>query len=105
ELLEKRREQQQKDIAIIRVEQLYPFPEHELKAALKPYEHVKTIVWCQEEPRNQGAWYIMYDRFMTCIPKRATLEYAGRESMAAPSGGYSALHKKQQIALINEALK
>jgi 2-oxoglutarate dehydrogenase E1 component len=104
ELLEKRREQQQQDIAIIRIEQLYPFPEHELKQALEPYAHVKTVVWCQEEPKNQGAWYIMYDRFVTCLPKSANLVYAGRESMAAPSGGYSALHKKQQIALINDAL-
>lgn len=105
ELLEQRREQKQKDIAIIRLEQLYPFPEHELKRVLEPYLHAKTIVWCQEEPKNQGAWYIMYDRFATCLPPNATLEYAGRESMAAPSGGYSALHKKQQIALVNDALK
>ncbi len=104
ELLEKRREQQQDDVVIIRIEQLYPFPEHELKTALTPYAHVKTIVWCQEEPKNQGAWYIMYDRFLACLPKQATLEYAGRESMAAPSGGYSALHKKQQAALIKDAL-
>lgn len=104
ELLEKRREQQQNDIVILRLEQLYPFPEQELKAALAPYAQVKTIVWCQEEPKNQGAWYIMYDRFLSCLPKTATLEYAGRESMAAPSGGYSALHKKQQAALIKDAL-
>jgi 2-oxoglutarate dehydrogenase E1 component len=105
ELLEKRREQKQEDIAIIRLEQLYPFPEHELKQALSVYTQAKTVVWCQEEPRNQGAWYILYDRFMLCLPKQATLEYAGRESMAAPSGGYSALHKKQQAALIHDALK
>ena len=73
ELLEKRREQKQNDIAIIRLEQLYPFPEHELKQALEPYAHVKTVVWCQEEPKNQGAWYIMYDRFLTCLPKSANL--------------------------------
>ncbi len=105
ELLEKRRELKQTDIAIIRLEQLYPFPEFELKEALKTYAQVKNIVWCQEEPKNQGAWYIMYDRFLTCLPKNAELSYAGRESMAAPSGGYSALHKKQQTALIAEALK
>lgn len=104
ELLEKRREQKQNDIVIIRLEQLYPFPEHELKQALKPYSHVKAVVWCQEEPKNQGAWYIMYDRFLSCLPKQSQLEYAGRESMAAPSGGYSALHKKQQAALIAQAL-
>ncbi len=104
ELLEKRREQKQNDIAIIRVEQLYPFPEYELKAALEPYAGVKHIVWCQEEPKNQGAWYILYDRFLACLPKHATLDYVGREHMAAPSGGYSALHKKQQAALIADAL-
>jgi 2-oxoglutarate dehydrogenase E1 component len=105
ELLEKRREQKQTDIAIIRLEQLYPFPEYELKEALQVYSNAKEIIWCQEEPKNQGAWYILYDRFMMCLPKRATLGYAGRESMAAPSGGYSALHKKQQAALIADALK
>lgn len=104
ELLEKRREQKQEDIAIIRLEQLYPFPEHELREALQAYAQVKTVVWCQEEPKNQGAWYIMYDRFLTCLPKKAELVYAGREPMAAPSGGYSALHKKQQAALIKDAL-
>ncbi len=104
ELLEKRREQKQEDIAIIRLEQLYPFPEHELREALQVYAHVKSVVWCQEEPKNQGAWYIMYDRFLTCLPKKAELIYAGREPMAAPSGGYSALHKKQQAALIKDAL-
>lgn len=104
ELLEKRREQNQTDIALLRLEQLYPFPEFELKEALARYKQVKTIVWCQEEPKNQGAWYIMYDRFINCIPKGSVLEYAGRESMAAPSGGYSALHKKQQAALIKDAL-
>lgn len=104
ELLEKRREQKQEDVAIIRLEQLYPFPEHELKSALAPYSQAKTVVWCQEEPMNQGAWYIMYDRFLSCLPKHVALEYAGRESMAAPSGGYSALHKKQQAALIAQAL-
>ncbi|MBS0350821.1 MAG: 2-oxoglutarate dehydrogenase E1 component [Proteobacteria bacterium] len=104
ELLEKRREQKQNDIAIIRIEQLYPFPEFELKAALAPYKAVKNIVWCQEEPKNQGAWYIMYDRFVACLPEGTQFGYAGREAMAAPSGGYSALHKKQQAALIKEAL-
>ena len=89
------------DIAIIRIEQLYPFPEHELKQALAALCAGKNVVWCQEEPKNQGAWYIMYDRFMSLFTKKSKqLEYAGRESMAAPSGGYSALHKKQQAALI-----
>lgn len=105
ELLEKRREEKKNNIAIIRIEQLYPFPYDEIKAALKAYPQVKTVVWCQEEPMNQGAWYILYDRFLACMPKSAKLIYAGREPMAAPSGGYSALHKKQQAALIQDALK
>jgi len=104
ELLEKRREENKDAIAILRLEQLYPFPYDEVKAALADYAQAKTIVWCQEEPMNQGAWYILYDRLMACVPAQAKLEYAGREAMAAPSGGYSALHKKQQIALINQAL-
>ncbi len=88
ELLEKRREQKIEGIALIRIEQLYPFPLDELKEALKTYPQIKTLVWCQEEPQNQGAWHYIRDRLMECLPSKATLEYAGREAMAAPAGGY-----------------
>ena len=77
ELLEKRRSQKLNHIAIIRIEQLYPFPEQEVNAILEEYQHVKTFIWCQEEPQNQGAWYCSQHHFRSVLPSGATLSYAG----------------------------
>ncbi|TLU61340.1 2-oxoglutarate dehydrogenase E1 component [Thalassotalea litorea] len=104
ELLEKRRKQELNNIAIVRIEQLYPFPEEELKAIIAEYPNVKDFVWCQEEPQNQGAWYCSQHHFWNSIPKGATLTYAGRKASAAPAVGYMSLHVKEQQALVNDAL-
>ncbi|MGJ8691235.1 MAG: 2-oxoglutarate dehydrogenase E1 component [Thalassotalea sp.] len=104
ELLEQRRKNEQTNVAIIRVEQLYPFPEKEFKAALKDYQHVKQWVWCQEEPQNQGAWYCSQHHFRECIPEGNYLTYAGRAPSAAPAVGYMSVHVKEQQALVNDAL-
>ena len=104
DLLLKRRELLRNDVALLRVEQLYPFPRDELQAQLKQYENVKDIVWCQEEPENQGAWYIMRHRFEACLAKGQRLHYAGRPAAAAPAVGYMKLHLQQQAELINLAL-
>ncbi|MDO6640445.1 MULTISPECIES: 2-oxoglutarate dehydrogenase E1 component [unclassified Shewanella] len=105
ELLDKRRKQEITNVAIVRVEQLYPFPQEEMQAALADYQHVKDFVWCQEEPQNQGAWYCSQHHFWAAIPAGAELTYAGREASAAPACGYPALHARQQEALVNSALK
>ncbi|MBR9727168.1 2-oxoglutarate dehydrogenase E1 component [Shewanella intestini] len=105
ELLEKRRKQNLTNVAILRVEQLYPFPEVEMRAALEKYAHVKDFVWCQEEPQNQGAWYCSQHHFWANIPAGAQLTYAGREASAAPACGYPGLHLRQQESLLNSALK
>ncbi len=105
ELLDKRRKQEINNVAILRVEQLYPFPEEEMKAALEQYQHVKDYVWCQEEPQNQGAWYCSQHHFWANIPAGAQLTYAGREASAAPACGYPGLHLRQQESLLNSALK
>ncbi|MCL1045802.1 2-oxoglutarate dehydrogenase E1 component [Shewanella electrodiphila] len=105
ELLDKRRKQEIENVAILRVEQLYPFPQEEMQAALAEYQHVKDFVWCQEEPQNQGAWYCSQHHFWAAIPAGAQLTYAGREASAAPACGYPALHARQQEELINSALK
>ena len=63
DLLEKRRENEQDDIAIVRIEQLYPFPSAEMQKVVEQYKHVKDWVWCQEEPKNQGAWYCSQHHF------------------------------------------
>lgn len=104
DLLEKRRENDQKDVAIIRIEQLYPFPKKELKAELEKYKHVKDVVWCQEEPKNQGAWYPSRHNIEECLLANQVLHYAGRGFFAAPAVGYASLHMQEQRELVDEAL-
>jgi 2-oxoglutarate dehydrogenase E1 component len=104
ELLEQRRKNEQYDVAIIRIEQLYPFPEKELQVELANFQHVKQFVWCQEEPQNQGAWYCSQHHFRAAIPEGTYLTYAGRKASAAPAVGYMSVHVKEQQALVNEAL-
>lgn len=105
DLLTKRQEDKINDVAIIRIEQLYPFPYEELRELLSQYKKTKQVVWCQEEPKNQGAWFITRDRLLACLQKGQELTYAGRAPSAAPAAGYPALHKKQQTELVEEALK
>lgn len=104
DLLEERRKRDIKSIAIVRVEQLYPFPQDEMAAVLAQYQHVKDFVWCQEEPQNQGAWYCSQHNFWAAIPAGAKLTYAGREASSSPAVGYLSVHNKQQQALVNAAL-
>ncbi|RUO46716.1 2-oxoglutarate dehydrogenase E1 component [Pseudidiomarina donghaiensis] len=104
DLLQERRKREQEDVAIIRIEQLYPFPAEEVAEIMKDYQHVKDFVWCQEEPQNQGAWYSSQHNFRAAIPKGAELTYAGREASAAPAVGYLSEHNKQQQKLVDDAL-
>ncbi|UKH16035.1 2-oxoglutarate dehydrogenase E1 component [Actinobacillus pleuropneumoniae] len=104
DLLEQRRQNEQTDIAIIRIEQLYPFPYEDMKKVLEPYAHVKDFVWCQEEPQNQGAWYCSKHNFEASIPEKAKLTYAGRPASASPAVGYTSLHAQQQKQLVDDAL-
>jgi len=105
ELLERRRKENIDNVALVRVEQLYPFPHEEMAVALKDYQHVTDFVWCQEEPQNQGAWYCSQHHIWAAIPKGAQLSYAGRDASAAPACGYPELHTHQQESLITSALK
>ncbi|MDO4626830.1 MAG: 2-oxoglutarate dehydrogenase E1 component [Pasteurellaceae bacterium] len=104
DLLEQRRKNRQTDVAIIRIEQLYPYPHDEIKPILAKYRHVDDYVWCQEEPLNQGAWYSSQHNFVANLPTSATLRYVGRPASASPAAGYMALHNKQQQALVDQAL-
>ncbi len=104
DLLAKRREDKIKDVAIVRLEQLYPFPHEEMDALIEKYSHVKDFVWCQEEPQNQGAWYCSQHHFWNSISKGATLTYAGRPASAAPAVGYKKIHDIEQEALVKDAL-
>jgi 2-oxoglutarate dehydrogenase E1 component len=92
------------DIAIIRMEQLYPFPEQELSLEIKKYMRAKKVIWCQEEPQNQGGWYSMKHHVINILNSDQTLTYAGRPESAAPAVGYFDLHEKQQHELVQAAI-
>jgi len=107
DLLERRRDDHVEDVAIVRLEQLYPFPEQELAQAIAPYNNLKDVVWCQEEPMNQGAWYASQHHMRRVIlahGEELYLSYAGREASAAPAAGYMQLHVQQQGRLVEDAL-
>ncbi len=104
ELLQERRKLELNNIAIVRVEQLYPFPHQEMEKIIERYSHVKDFVWCQEEPQNQGAWYCSQHHFWNSIPQGANLTYAGRKASASPACGYMSVHTKEQQALVADAL-
>nr|BFE95168.1 hypothetical protein GCM10020185_57040 [Pseudomonas brassicacearum subsp. brassicacearum] len=83
----------------MRIEQLYPFPEEDLMEAIAPYTNLTHVVWCQEEPMNQGAWYSSQHHLRRSIGnhnKALVLEYAGRDASAAPACGYASMHAEQQ---------
>jgi 2-oxoglutarate dehydrogenase E1 component len=105
DLLIKRREAKINDIAIVRIEQLYPFPKQDVEAIFKKYSHVTDFMWCQEEPKNQGAWRPCVNYYLSkYMTGNRTLTYAGRAAFAAPAVGYPALHHQQQDALVADAL-
>jgi 2-oxoglutarate dehydrogenase E1 component len=92
------------DIAVVRVELLYPFPENELKELLASYPNLERVVWVQEEPRNMGARAFMRRRMAGILPERLTYDYVGRQLRAAPGEGYAAAHKKEQARIVRVAL-
>ena len=104
DLLEARRKHELRHIALVRIEQLYPFPHQELAAVLAPFSQLAEVIWCQEEPQNQGAWYCSQHHFRDALPPGVGLRYAGRPASASPAVGYISLHLKQQKLLVEEAL-
>ncbi|MFU8765395.1 MAG: 2-oxoglutarate dehydrogenase E1 component [Haliea sp.] len=107
DLLAARRERGIEDIALVRLEQLYPFPEAELLQVLHNYPNITEAAWCQEEPQNQGAWYSSQHhmrRVMFAHKQEVYLRYVGRDPSASPAAGYMALHLAQQEQFINDAL-
>jgi 2-oxoglutarate dehydrogenase E1 component len=104
DLLERRRAAGAGDVALVRIEELYPFPADDYRSVLDRYGAAREIVWCQEEPQNQGAWYQIRHRLQAPLGSRRSLSYAGRESAAAPATGLHALHQREQEALVADAL-
>jgi 2-oxoglutarate dehydrogenase E1 component len=105
DLLEQRRADKIGNVALVRIEQLYPFPTDEYVAAIDRYPNAHEIVWCQEEPQNQGSWYQIRHRLQEGVAPDRTLLYAGRPGAAAPAVGIYQLHVEQQQSVVNAALK
>jgi 2-oxoglutarate dehydrogenase E1 component len=105
ELLEARRSRDLEDVAIIRLEQLYPFPQEDFDRIIGQYPNVAEYIWCQEEPQNQGAWDQIKHRFHKLPRADRQVNYVGRSTASAPAVGYRPVHLQQQETLIDEALK
>lgn len=107
DLLEARRAHGIQSIAILRLEQLYPFPKEEMEALINRYPNAKEVIWVQEEPRNQGAWVYLLARLhlFGCLHEPQILDLVARPYSASPAVGYMSKHLEQQQALINSALK
>jgi 2-oxoglutarate dehydrogenase E1 component len=104
DLLEEAGKRELKDVAIVRVEQLYPFPRTEVTAELDKYPSAKEVIWCQEEPMNQGAWFQIRHHLQACTGVKHSLSYAGRARSPAPAAGHHNTHVAEQAALVEQAL-
>ncbi|MHB1764346.1 MAG: 2-oxoglutarate dehydrogenase E1 component [Gammaproteobacteria bacterium] len=104
ELFETREAAGRGDVALVRLEQWYPLPDAMLKAALARYPRAEDVIWCQEEPENQGAWQALAPRLSPLLAPNQSLRYVGRPASAATAPGYAALHTIQQKAILEAAL-
>ena len=104
DLIGARRERELDDVAILRVEQLYPFPHKALEAEMRKYPGVTQVVWCQDEPQNQGAWFFVQHHIQDALKEGQRLSYAGRPASASPAVGYYDKHYAQQKELLTAAL-
>ena len=103
DLVHARDEQGRKDVAILRIEQLYPFAHKSFQAELQKYPNAKELVWVQDEPQNQGPWFYVQHHLYENMSDGQKLGYAGRPASASPAVGYLAKHQEQQRALIEQA--
>ena len=104
DLLEDVTRRGQDDVAVVRIEQLYPFPRELLTAELRKYGKAADVIWCQEEPQNQGAWYQIKHHLQACLGKGQALSYAGRSRSPSPAVGHFADHVEEQLRLVADAL-
>ncbi|MFT3665808.1 2-oxoglutarate dehydrogenase E1 component [Piscinibacter sp.] len=103
DLVKARAEKKHTDVAILRVEQLYPFPHKAFATEMKKYPNAVDVVWCQDEPQNQGAWFFVQHQIHENMLEGQKLGYAGRPASASPAVGYAHLHQDQQKALLDQA--
>ncbi|MEO9491789.1 MAG: 2-oxoglutarate dehydrogenase E1 component [Marinomonas sp.] len=108
DLLQKRDEAKQKDVSIVRIEQLYPFPGNPLAIRLERMKNLETVVWCQEEPKNNGSWHFLQDQIEDALTEAGHAGkrpvYAGRDAAASPATGFAKRHLQQQERLVADAL-
>ena len=104
DLLQARQARDIQHVAIVRIEQLYPFPRADFDKMVADFDHVETFVWCQEEPQNQGAWDQIKHRFSKMQNNGKKVYYVGRRAAAAPATGYPKMHQEEQEKLIDDAL-
>ena len=103
DLIATRRERKDTDVAILRLEQMYPFPHKAFGAELKKYPNAAEVVWCQDEPQNQGPWFQIQHNILENMSEGQSLAYAGRPASASPAVGYMAKHIERQKALLAQA--
>ncbi len=103
DLMHARREREANDVALVRVEQLYPFSHKALSEELKRYPNATELIWAQDEPQNQGPWFYVQHHLFENMSAGQKLGYAGRQASASPAVGYMAKHQEQQKALIEQA--
>ncbi len=104
-LADERRKREVTDMAIVRLEQLYPYPVDEVERVFSRYPNMRRLVWVQEEPRNMGAWRNLVHRFQASTPRDADLEYVGRDSRAVPATGSLNVHQREERELIEAAFR
>ena len=108
DLIQKRDDESMKDVSVVRIEQLYPFPGEALTVRLKRMKNLKEVIWCQEEPKNNGAWFFVQDHIEGALAEAGfdgmRPLYAGRDASASPATGLAKRHQEQQEALVAEAL-
>ena len=105
ELLERRRQAGKDNIALIRVEQLYPFPAKQISSELARYPNLKSVVWCQEESKNQGSWNFVMEQLLDIVKAPAALRYVGPEATASTAPGYKSMHVARQEKYLRAAIE
>jgi 2-oxoglutarate dehydrogenase E1 component len=104
DLAEARKKSEERSVAVVRLEQFYPFPLQAVRDMLAKYKNAKELVWTQEEPQNMGGWTFVHERLENLLQGCERPKYVGRSASASPATGSYSIHQKEQAELVNEAL-
>jgi 2-oxoglutarate dehydrogenase E1 component len=105
DLADARKKSEDRNVAVVRLEQLYPFPLKSIREVLASYPNANELVWAQEEPQNMGGWTFVQERLENLLPNCERPRYVGRSASASPATGSYSIHQKEQAELVAEALK